>query len=777
MVALLANATTAAAPTDSLQQVNLDEVVVSTLKEDGQIRRQPISVTLLDGRKLKEHGIAQLKNVGTMIPNFFMPDYGSRQTSAIYMRGIGSRIGTPAVGLYVDNVPYYDKTAFDFSFLDVEGLDVLRGPQSTLYGRNAMGGLIRVHTRNPFDYNGTDIRLGWSSRDNKRQASVAHYHRPSEVLAFSVSAFYEGDDGIYRNATRDAKVGGSDAAGARIRAVIKPTDRWTLDATVSYEYSDESAYPYFYTGAITGPEQYGDLMGKISANLSPSYRRGMWNASLNAEYRMTGLVLNSVTAWQGIDDRMLMDQDFLAADIYSLEQKQRINTLSEELVLKTTGDRRWRWLTGLNFYSQAMNIKAPVTFRQDGIAWLNSLIADKMKASPMPVTVEIMGDGQQFLNDFDIPTLGAALFHQSTFTQLMDIEGLDAMVGLRLDYEHRRNTYEAWYEMTHSYVMPPRIDEAYTLANNIQGELEDSRLEWMPKISLQYTHEAGNLYLTVSRGYRSGGYNAQGISEPMQQMMQNDMMKNVRDVTLGKVPPAVAGMVSGVFDKIITDTPLDIEGTCSYQPEYAWNYEVGSHLDLLAHRLRVDASMYMSRVENLQLSKMSLSGLGRTVVNAGRSRSLGAEVAIQANPTEALRIGANVGLTHATFRQYSALNSLGEEEDCRGNHVPFMPSHTFNLDAAYTFELKGKTMKQLTVGADLSGVGTLWWDELNLHQQDGYMLLGAQLRLAMRHSELTLWGRNLTQTAYDTFWFESMNRGFEQKGKPLQVGLTLSIHL
>ena len=83
--------------------------------------------------------MTSIKHLTGLVPNFYMPDYGPRLTSAIYIRGIGSRINTPAVGLYVDNVPYLDKSAFDFNTYDIERIDVLRGPQSTLYGRNAMG--------------------------------------------------------------------------------------------------------------------------------------------------------------------------------------------------------------------------------------------------------------------------------------------------------------------------------------------------------------------------------------------------------------------------------------------------------------------------------------------------------------------------------------------------------------------------------------------------------------------------------------------------------------
>lgn len=775
---LMAASTAITQPMDTLQHVMLDEVsVTSNLKEDGLLRQQPVSVSLVGQGQLKDHTVSSIKQLGAMVPNLFIPNYGSRQTNAIYMRGIGSRIGTPSVGLYVDNVPYVDRTAFDIALMDAERVDVLRGPQSTLYGRNTMGGLIHVHTHNPMDYSGTDIHLGLASREWGRQLSVAHYMRPTEQLALSAQAFYEGNDGTERHSVSGQKVGGVSLGGGRIRTIWKATDRWTIDANVGYEYSDESAYPYYYTGATIGPETYAEQVGKLTANLSPSYRRSLLNASLNAEYRTDDWQFNAVTSWQSVRDRMMMDQDFIAADIYALEQRQQIHTINEELVMKAIGSRRWRWLTGVNVYGQWLETKAPVTFRQDGIGWLNTLIADKMKASPMPVVVKILDEALRFDNSFESPTMGAALFHQSTMKRLLGIEGLDAVVGLRLDYEHRWLDYDAWYAMCHSYVMAPRVDESYDLNNRLEGKLNDEALEVLPRASIQYTDDWGNVYATVSRGYRSGGYNVQGISEPMQQMMQTDMMKNVRDVTLQKVPPTVKDMVTQVFDRIITDAPIDIEGTCSYRPEYAMNYEVGTHLDLLSHRMVVDASAYWSQVKDLQLSRMSDSGLGRTVVNAGRSRTIGAELSILARPTDGLNLTATMGLSNARLSEYTTIDSQGNEVDCEGNHVPYMPNHTLHLDAAYTWSIRGRALQAVTLGADLSNIGRIYWDEQNTHSQDAYTLLGARLKLQTNRMSLTLWGKNLTQTSYNTFWFESMSRGYEQHGKPLQVGMTLTLHL
>ena len=170
------------ATTDTLKQVDLKELeIVSSFKENGLLRQQPSSVSLINQKTMEANHITSLKGVSGLVPNLFIPDYGSRLTSAVYIRGIGSRINTPAIGLYVDDIPYVDKSAFDFGFYEIERMDVLRGPQGTLYGRNTMGGLVRIYTRNPRNYEGTDIHLGANSGNSRLSASVTHYTKYAAI--------------------------------------------------------------------------------------------------------------------------------------------------------------------------------------------------------------------------------------------------------------------------------------------------------------------------------------------------------------------------------------------------------------------------------------------------------------------------------------------------------------------------------------------------------------------------------------------------------------------
>ena len=327
-------------PKDTTKVIDIEEVVViASPKETGKLRELPTAVSLLSQKDMQANQITTLKNVSSLVPNFFMPDYGSRLTSAIYIRGIGSRINTPAVGLYVDNIPYIDKSAFDFNFYDIERIDILRGPQGTLYGRNTMGGLIKVHTRSPFSYQGTDVKLSYGTKSNYRSASLTHYHRWSDCFAFSAGGYYEGSDGFFRNSLNGKKVDNMEAGGGRIHAIWLPSENLKLDFTIGYDYNDEGGYPYYYTGAIDGydkeNEKYKNYIGKISYDQDCTYRRGLFNTGLNIEYQAQKFILSAVTGFQNLNDRMFMDQDFLPVSIYTIEQKQRLNTISEEITFKS----------------------------------------------------------------------------------------------------------------------------------------------------------------------------------------------------------------------------------------------------------------------------------------------------------------------------------------------------------------------------------------------------------------------------------------------------------
>lgn len=835
LVALLALTDARAQKEDSIASSNLLELqVIASPREDGAMRKQPASVSLIDRKQLEELHTSSLKGVDELVPNFYMPDYGSRMSSAVYIRGIGSRINSPAVGLYVDDVPVPDKSAYDLCLYDIQRLDILRGPQSTLYGAGTMGGVMKVYTRNPFDYQGTDISAGYATRDNTRRFSFMHYSLANSRFAWSFGGFYTGGDGFFKNSFNDLKQDHTSSGGVRFRAMAKTRRQWLVDAGANLDINNEGAYPYYYVGRQDGKaEDHANLLHRISSNQKGLYDRFVARASVKAQKEFKKLEISSISSFQMLQDTMHMDQDFLSADIYTLAQKQHNYTLTQDVLMKSRKPGRWQWISGITASMLHSKYDAPVTFMSDGMEWLNSLINDNanahmpvIAAGPMSMQFQfddrVLGDRLLFDSRFRTSNITAGAFHQSTYHDLFGVKGLSATVGLRLNLEMQELSYSSAYNFSHAYQlnghlsMPGGIQkdiamvpqQEFAVQNGLYSSdhsdvqngivatspIRDTYLQLLPRFALQYDlGNTGNLYATVSRGYRSGGYNAQNISEQMRSLMTRDMMQDVRDVTLPvmesqpMVPADKKEMIAGMLNGMASVPVPDIEEACTYRPEYAWNYEVGTHLNFLQGRLSMDASAFLSSISDLQLSQMSETGLGRIMVNAGKSRSIGAELSLKARPVNALLLQASYGYTHATFLDYSDYDSRTNSlVECEGNYVPFMPQHTVNADAAYTFHLRKPLppyydpqtsfrLTDVTFGASMSGAGRIYWTEQNDASQPFYAMLGARLTLSMSPMEISFWGRNLTDTHYNTFWFVSADRAYEQHGKPLQVGFDVKV--
>ena len=169
-----------------------------------------------------------MKNVSAIAPNFFIPDYGSRMTSSIYVRGLGARIDQPVVGLNVDNVPILNKDNYDFELADVERIEVLRGPQSTLFGRNTMGGLINIYTMSPMKYQGVRF-MGEYGSGNSLKTSLSYYTKINRRLAISIGGNFTMTDGYYKNNHNGADVG-TERQGA-----LRWKTKWYPSSTVSVE--------------------------------------------------------------------------------------------------------------------------------------------------------------------------------------------------------------------------------------------------------------------------------------------------------------------------------------------------------------------------------------------------------------------------------------------------------------------------------------------------------------------------------------------------------------
>ena len=802
-------------PADTAKVIDIEEVVIiATPKENNRLRQQPISSTSLSQNEMRNNSVNSVKSLSGLVPNLFIPDYGSKLTTSVYVRGIGSRINTPAVGLYVDNIPFIDKSAFDFNYSDIERIDVMRGPQGTLYGRNTMGGLIRIFTKSPFTYQGTDLSLSAATYNNYK-ASLSHYHRISEKFAFSANFFYDHKGGFFKNEARNnERIDKSDEFGGRFRFIYLPTDNLKMDITLNYEYADQGGYPYQLVSIPQDDPFYNDLkgdIGKLAYNNECGYKRNLLNGGLNIEHQADNFILSSVTGFQWLDDQMNLDQDFTRKDIYTMMQKQNSKTISQEFVIKSKPGRNWQWTTGASGFYQWLDTEAPVTFRKDGLIWLNDMAntnANKYmpEISMGPMSMKLIfsdiinGEILEVPGSFKTPILNTALFHQSTFNNLFGIDGLSFTAGLRMDYENLKLNYNSGCEYTHTYSltgkpqlnipgessragMPSSInmvpETTFNQKTNYNGELSHDYIQLLPKFAVQYDfNRNNNIYATVSKGYRSGGYNIQMFSDILQNDIRSNNMSDVAQATiaaLDKMPPGVVdeatldkiiGMMNGMAQK----AEVNIKNTTLYKPESSWNFELGSHMTMFDGKLQADVAAFYMNTHDQQISQFAQSGLGRITVNAGKSRSAGAEVALRTQITNEFSLTGNYGFTHATFTDYV----VSEELNYNGKFVPFVPMHTFNVGGQYVFGLKNCSwLDNITLNANYKGAGRIYWTEANNASQELYGTLNGRVSFNKGNGQVSLWINNALNKDYQAFYFESMSRGFAQMGRPMQIGVDL----
>ncbi|MBO7069232.1 MAG: TonB-dependent receptor [Bacteroidaceae bacterium] len=787
----------------------LHEVVVMTARESRPLREQSLSAISFNTKDIRERGIYDISDLTTVVPGLFIPSYGSAQTTAIYMRGIGSRTNTPAVGLYVDDIPWLEKSSFSSKIGEIERIEVLRGPQNTLFGRNAMGGLIRVITKNPIDYQGTVVERSMANHYS-HYTNVTHYQRFSKKLGFTAGVAYRSGGSFFKNSNYGQMADADRSLRAHTRLLYRPSDVVNIDFIANYELCSQDAFPY-YLESVSDEDYFKDRLtpdiGKITSLDDNLYLRHLLNVGLKAEHNWPRLTLSNVLAFQLVNDDMKMDQDFTHLSIYTLQQRQYSRTLSEEIAVKNRPGawRHWEWSTGVSFFYQWFHSKAPVSFGKDGVAWISDMMntnantyMPQVASGPMTMDFafsdQILNPELKFDGLYDTPSKSAALYHQSTVCDIFNIKGLDVTLGLRLEYEHAGLSYNTWYDFTHRYslsghltmptmtrdiTMVPATD--FSVSNQLEGKLCNDWWQLMPRFSLQYSFAKGNVYGTISRGYRSGGYNYQMFSDVLQSVLRSDIMRNVADVTIPvlqaqpSVPAQTKEQVANILNSMAEQPSVDVSEKCLYRPEYAWNYEVGTHLNLFKDRLFLDASFFLTNVSDQQIAQMAPSGLGRITKNAGHSRSYGGEFSLRSKISDRLQAHVSYGYTHATFTTYM----LSPDVSYEGNYVPFTPHHTVDVGAQYGFPLPKIFHRQLldrmSISTNWHGLGRIYWTEDNLVCEPFYNALDAKLSFYRKHLEFAVWANNIFNNRCRTFYFQSMNRGYSQLNRPFQCGLEIKL--
>ena len=723
--------------------VLLPDVEVSVSRMAVPVTKQQLQVSVLDNRLIQLAQVSTPKEVSSLVPNVYMPDYGSAMTSSIYIRGMGSRINEPVMGMVVDGVPLLDKNMYDHVLQDVKRIELLRGPQGSLYGRNSPAGIMEIRTIQPLDFITRHIR-GQASYGtaNTIRAQASCYEPVNARFGIGISGRYARTDGFYTNRFNNSKVDYSQQAGGRIVLDGRPSDAWRITGNLFADWTRQGAFPYANTST-----------GQIAYNAPGSYERLALLPSLRAEYTYDGYHLQLVGSYQFMRDDMRMDNDYTTADIFTLQQKQHQHNASFDALLRAPKPCSWyEWTLGISSFAKINTMQAPVVFMREGIDELILRNANHGIQTVFPNdSIEITNNHLPITNDFNLLNAGIALYHQSHF----QFANWHLTAGVRIDYERARMAYLSTADVTYRFTM--LMTDYKEVHTKIKGEQTDHFIQVLPKLAMSYEGTWGTVYGYAAKGYKAGGYNPQIFSTITQNQVMTDLAADM-------------GIYLSIADPRFSDVTIT-----RYKPETDWTFEIGAHLTP-AEDLKMDVDVFHIRCFDQQVTVFpNGKTTGRMMANAARSRMWGAEAALQYRWNKGAWQGlldASYGFTDARFSTFN--DGMG---DYSGNIIPYAPQHTAHVLCAVDYRIGKKWLEHIGLTIKGDGIGRIYWNEQNDVWQPFYGLLGATLSLKWQYVQLQLWSRNLTGTKYDVFYFRSMGNDFLQRGKPRELGINLKFEI
>lgn len=686
-----------AAQTTEQTGTGLEEVIVTAQRREESAQRVPIAVTALSADALERAGIQSLPQVAQLTPGLQFQAIGASSTP--FLRGVGATttvLGAEAgTALYVDDVYISSQSAALMSLPNIAAIEVAKGPQGTLFGRNATGGVIQIHTRRPSQDTAAELKVGYGNFSTW-DASLYATTGITDTVAMDLTLYAsEQEEGWGKNL-----VTGEDAYThsdyiARSRLLLTPSDRTEINIIGEFEKLENDV------GYATRLPAAGELGQNERALLTGAqFTGGFWDTNLDfdsgSEFESRALSVDwrqslgavdfrSISAYRKLTVDGRVDFDLSSAPLAHVWIPVEDETFSQEFHLMSPedSDSRLQWLLGLYYYHQDASYP---NFRQYGTLFT------------LPPSV-LAGTATQLIYlDSTQKTDSYAGFAQGTYA-LTDATNLT--LGGRYTSD-RRCLDATQYNPSFTTSLLPRHQEGC-----------ESFPKFTYKGALDHLITPDMMvYGQVSRGFKSGFFNSQTLQSP------------------GSDPSVPAAV----------------------KPETIDAYEVGLKSDWLASRLRVNASAFYYEYEDMQVNAF-VNATSRITINAASSTVRGLELEVQAAPIDGLNIlvsGAYLDAKYSDFpgapaftpRTASPWGMVASQFNAKGNDLPNAPEFTGTLSVTYQLPL---------LGGDLSMNGTLYhnggyyFDTENRLKQEQYQLLSASVTWKSRHDfSVSLWGNNLT---------------------------------
>ncbi len=704
----------------------VDEVIVSSRKKQESIQEVPISVLTFDAEKLEQQNIFDLADLSAKLPNVFVGAGGGMGSNngSFFIRGLGSDRNAinqeSAVALYIDDSYYGRSDGALLGIMDVQSIEVLRGPQGTLFGRNATAGAIRYITEKPDEEfeSKFQLTLGTDNRQDLK-ASVNLPLGDSDTAALRLTGATINQDGFQTNAIGQ-DLGNKETQAFRGYLRVLPSDDLEILASLDFSITNTNGSAYSLLGLVNnpdlalGPNVVGNGVAQaiaagfdvMSDPIGSTTRSGSTlhayndtkgvGAGISFNWSLDNdMSLKWANTYRSIDIKSQFDFDATRAELFENQRVDRDSKMwSTELQLSGFAfDENMNWITGIFYYEETSN-----DFRDSVQVWSPrgpAFYGQAVSGGALTTTRTTL---PHELNS-------SAIFGQASW-DLTDSFAVTA--GLRYTKDEKRILAQE-YDNAGNSIQYDSLDLTGATGDLIV-ERSDSWGAASGRVSLEY-QATGNTFVFASyaRGFRAGGI--------------NDRIRNDLD-------PPTYGITS--FDEEILDT-----------------FELGMRSDLANNTLRLNLTLFTNDFKDLQISAQRTrfdNGRSRTVVdNVGAATSSGLEAEIIWAVSENLKLDANIGFMNSEIEEGGANIDPGVS-------MPNSPDFQYNIGAEYYFNLADSG--DITVRLDYAGIDDFFSNVARnqLYTLDGYETLDINVAYTPASGSWTLsfYGKNITGEDYFT---------------------------
>jgi iron complex outermembrane receptor protein len=696
------------------QSTEMEEIIVTARKRDESFQDVPVTVNVFTAAVVEDAGIYRPADFIQMVPNMTLVETQNAGNAFVVIRGISqARNSEPSVAVQVDGVLQTNPAEFNQELYDIQQIEVLKGPQGALYGRNAIGGAIIVTTKDPADEFEATVKAGYGN-ENSIRGQLGVSGPLGESAGYRATVNYYETDGFLHNVVLNDSVDPVESLSARARFVFEPTDNFRGDFRIAVDDLSTRAL-YFVVPRVDEANPFGgyvddanDVDEPIQLDNPGINDRDLLNTSLKLDFGVGDGTITSVTHYNtteeiltgdAFDFRPAANSLFNAIFGFDLNQSQflDIEAYSQELRYTSPTEGSFRWIAGAYF------------IHTDRFISTGNMVDTGAGVFPVYREPRFGGNNPSATFLADSQDNDAWAVFADAILELGEKTELD--LAIRYDEDKRENTTET----------PEGFLPVGTPPGSSGQVREHTWSEPQPKLTLRYA-ASDNLtwYGGWSRGFRSGGFNQTGV---------------------GAV--ADASGIAGVNDL--------------FEAEVAETTEVGFKSVLAGGRLAFNGAAYYTDSENgyffVFLAANSTQNLGNL-----DARYKGFELEMNWKATDALNVYASYGYTDSDITGM-------EDPSVIGNEAPLVSHNTAN--AGFQYDVPVGAL-DLSFRVDYRYTGRTWWEPYNTTSRDPIDIVDARVALGDERWTATLWGRNLTDEEYNQ---EFSPGGFLFKALPLRYGI------